>query len=69
MKQLGFKDGDKIISINNQPVKDINKISIDIVMNPNTIIKINRNNDYQELKISSKDAIKILHSKAINYKS
>ena len=47
MRDIGFENGDKIISINNQPVKDISKINIDILMNPNSIIKINRNNKYK----------------------
>jgi len=52
MEKLGFEDGDKIISINNQPVKDISKISIDIIMNPNSIIKISRNNHYRKLIVN-----------------
>lgn len=63
MQELGFKNGDKIISINNQPPKDVNKITIDIAMNPNTVIKINRDNNYKELIINDKEVIKILQSK------
>jgi membrane-associated protease RseP (regulator of RpoE activity) len=63
MQKLGFQNGDKIISINNQPVKDINKIGIDIIMNPNSIIKIRRKNDYKEISINDNDITKILQSK------
>lgn len=62
MKQLGFKDGDKIISINNQAVKDINKIIIDILMNPKPVIKIKRQNTDKEIKITDNNVMKIIHS-------
>lgn len=55
MQELGFKNGDKIISINNQPVKKISEITNMILLNPNTIIKIKRNNNYTELKISDSE--------------
>ncbi|WP_042721813.1 M50 family metallopeptidase [Flavobacterium sp. B17] len=62
MQELGFENGDKIISINNQPVKKISEITNMILLNPNTIIKIKRNNDYTELKISDSEVIQILQS-------
>lgn len=63
MQELGFENGDKIISINNKPVKDINKISLDLLINPGSIIKIRRKNDYKELKINDNEVMKILQSK------
>lgn len=69
MKQLGFKDGDKIISINNQSVKSINKLNIDIIMNPYSIIKLKRNNYYKELKINDNEIMEILSSKTTPIKA
>ncbi|KQT22206.1 hypothetical protein ASG31_02385 [Chryseobacterium sp. Leaf404] len=62
MQQLGFKNEDKIISVNNQPVKDIRKINVDILMNSNSEIKIKRNGTFKELKITYTDVAKILQS-------
>lgn len=63
MQELGFENGDKILSINNQPVKDISKISIDLLMNSGSKIKIKRQGSYKELRINDDDIVKILHSK------
>ncbi|MGO4708501.1 hypothetical protein AB4Y90_05150 [Chryseobacterium sp. 2TAF14] len=62
MQQLGFENGDKIISINNKPVKNTDKIGIDILMNSGSEIKIMRQNSYKVLRINDNDIAKILHS-------
>lgn len=67
MLQLGFENGDKIISINNQPIKNISEITNLILLNPNSIIK--RKNDYKELKISDSEAMKILQSEGTPIKA
>ncbi|WP_449386735.1 hypothetical protein [Chryseobacterium lineare] len=63
MQELGFENGDKIISINNQPVKKISEITNMILLNPNSIIKIKRQNTDKEIKITDIDVMKIIQSK------
>jgi membrane-associated protease RseP (regulator of RpoE activity) len=62
MQQLGFKNGDKIVSVNNQPIEKISEITSLILLNSNSIIKIKRNNNFKELKITDEEIMKILHS-------
>ncbi|WP_408092494.1 zinc metalloprotease [Chryseobacterium terrae] len=62
MQQLGFENGDKIISINNKPVKNTDKIGVDILMNSGSEIKVMRQNSYKVLKINDNDIAKILNS-------
>ena len=69
MQQLGFKNGDKIISVNDRPVKDIRKINVDILMNSNSEIKIKRGNHFKEIKINDDGVAKILQSEGTPIKA
>lgn len=62
MQQLGFENGDKIVSVNNQPIKKVSEITNLILLNSNSIIKIKRKNNFIELKITDEDIMKILQS-------
>ena len=69
IQQSGFKNGNRIISINNQPVKDISKMNIDILLNSNCEIRIKRDNNFKELKINDNDVAKILQSEGTPIKA
>ncbi|MBW7675212.1 site-2 protease family protein [Chryseobacterium chendengshani] len=65
MQELGFKNGDKIVSVNNQPLEKTSEIINLILFNSNTTIKIKRNNNYQEIRIDDQEKIKIIQSEGI----
>jgi len=57
--ELGLKNGDKILSVDNKPVTSLNRVAIDIIMNRATSIQVERNG--QPLNIAlSEDQISIL---------
>lgn len=69
MQQLGFENGDKVISINNQSIEKISEITNLILLNSNSVVKVKRKNNYTEIKINDEEKLKILQSKGIAVKA
>ena len=68
MQQLGFENGDKILSVNNQPIRKVSEITNLIIFNSNSTIKVKRKNSYMTLKINDEGIMKILQSDRIAIK-
>lgn len=62
MQELGFENGDKILSVNNQPIRKVSEITNLIIFNSNSNIKVKRKNSYMNLKINDEGIMKIVQS-------
>lgn len=56
---LGLKNGDKILSIDNEPVTSLNRVAIDIIMNRAKTIQVERDGRKEEISVTT-DQIGIL---------
>ena len=63
-KEIGFKDGDKIISINNKKIDKFSDIILQIVLEPNTAVKVLRGTDELVIDISDGQKMEIMKSES-----
>jgi regulator of sigma E protease len=61
--QIGLRNGDKIISIDNQKIEDFNEITSDIILNDRKTIQIDRNGDMLNIAIPDDFIGKMLKGK------
>ncbi len=61
-KSIGFKDGDKIISINNVKFKKFKDIQKEILLSDNKTVQIERNGRQQEIQINDSNHMKTILS-------
>ncbi len=59
---MGLRNGDEIVSIDNQPVKSIDKIAANIIMNQAKSIQVKRNNEIINLPITDDNISELLRS-------
>jgi regulator of sigma E protease len=57
---LGLRNGDKIVSVDNVPVTSLNRVAIDIVMNRAKTVQVERNGQPVELSISDEQISQLL---------
>lgn len=60
---IGLRDGDKIISVDNQKIEDFAQITSDIVLNDRKTIQIERNGEFMNLTIPSSYVAQMLKGK------
>ncbi|HEX7413750.1 MAG TPA: site-2 protease family protein, partial [Bacteroidia bacterium] len=51
--QMGFKNGDKVISVDGKPVTSLNRVTLEIVMNIAKTVQVERNGTLVNLSITS----------------
>jgi len=61
--QIGLKDGDKILTVNNIYVENFNKIPVEIILNSSPIIQVERNGEKIDLPVSEEIHSKLIKSK------
>jgi|WetSurMetagenome_2_1015567.scaffolds.fasta_scaffold82270_2 membrane-associated protease RseP (regulator of RpoE activity) len=67
-KEAGFRDGDKIISINNQQVERFSDILKKIILEGGPVsVKVQRRENEDTIMISNKDKLDIMRSKSDDY--
>lgn len=49
--KAGFKDGDKVLSVDNKPVEDFNKITLEILLNKAQVVQVERDGAKAEVQI------------------
>lgn len=62
-QEVGFMNGDKILSVDNMPVEDYHKIISTIVLEEAKSVQVERNGQKVDVEISSEDIAKIVNSK------
>ncbi len=53
--QMGLRDGDMILSVDNKPVESINKVPYEVLINKAQTIQVNRNGEKVEIKVTEDD--------------
>ncbi len=61
-QSIGFMNGDKIITINSEPVTTVNRVAVDIVMNKAKTVEIERNGVLKTISLSEDDIAHILRN-------
>jgi regulator of sigma E protease len=51
-RQMGFRDGDKVLSVDNKEVTDFNKIPLEIILNKAKSVQVNRNGQKLDISIN-----------------
>ena len=64
-KDLGFKDGDKIISVNGDSYDNYNKYREEIIINDSPLILVQRDGQEVEIRLTNKDVPKLLKDPTI----
>ena len=64
-EDIGFQDGDKILSVDNQYIENFNKIIPTIVLDNAKTVQVERNKQKVDVEISDSDLALILKSKGI----
>jgi regulator of sigma E protease len=62
---MGFKDGDKIISVDGERVESLNKVPIHIILNKATSVQIERDGKQISIPISEEDISHMINSKSL----
>jgi regulator of sigma E protease len=57
---MGLRDGDKIISVDNQPVNSLTRVPVDIIMNKSTSIQVERDGKMVNVPVTDHDISIIL---------
>ncbi len=64
-EKLGFRNGDKILSVDNKPVENFAKIIPTIVLDKATSVQVERDNQKMEIPISNESLAVLLKSKTV----
>ncbi|WP_347839547.1 RIP metalloprotease RseP [uncultured Draconibacterium sp.] len=64
-EQIGFKTGDKILTVDNQYIEQFNKIVPTIVLDGAKTVQVERNGEKTEVEITGEDLALLLKSKGI----
>ncbi|GAB1451174.1 RIP metalloprotease RseP [Draconibacterium sp.] len=64
-KEIGFQNGDKILSIDNQPVENFSAIIPTIVLDDAKKVQVERNGQKMDVEISDSDLALLLKSKSV----
>ena len=62
-QEIGFKTGDKILSVDNQQIEDFHEIVPSIVLNKAQTVQVERNGEQVDIFINDKDIAKMLKAK------
>jgi regulator of sigma E protease len=65
-QQIGFKNGDKLISIDGKPINKFDKVVVDIIINQNKTVLVDRGGSQVAVTISPDDLKQIIDSKDID---
>lgn len=61
--EMGFRDGDKIISVNNVYVENFNKIPLEIILNSGSSVQVERNGERLDIVVSEDAQSKLIKGK------
>jgi regulator of sigma E protease len=61
--QIGLRNGDKIISVDNQKIEDFNEIATDIILNDRKTIQVDRNGEFLNIPVPEDFIAKMLKGK------
>jgi regulator of sigma E protease len=61
--QMGMKDGDMVISVDNKPVESFNKIAYEVLINKARSIQIERNGNKIDIPVTDEDLSQMLSNK------
>jgi regulator of sigma E protease len=61
--QMGLRDGDKILSVNNKEVESINKVPYEVLINKATSIQVDRNGQPIEIAVTDNDLSEMIKHK------
>ena len=64
-EQIGFQNGDKILTVDGQYIENFNKILLTIVLDNAKTVQVERNGQYVDVEISDADLALLLKSKEI----
>ncbi|MEE4286340.1 MAG: RIP metalloprotease RseP [Mariniphaga sp.] len=64
-EKIGLKTGDKILTVDNKPVENFNKIIYTVVLDHANSIQVERNGQVTDVKISDADLALLLKSKSV----
>lgn len=64
-EEIGFQDGDKILTVDNKPVESFSKIIPTIVLDDARTVQVNRNGQKVDVEISDADLALLLKSKEV----
>lgn len=62
--RMGFKDGDKILSVGNKEVENFNKIPLEIILNKAQSVQVERDGQKLDVPIKEEDISKIIKAKS-----
>lgn len=61
--QMGLRDGDKILTVNNVYVENFNKIPIELILNDESTLQVDRNGEKLDIPLSEEIHSKLIKSK------
>lgn len=61
--QMGLRDGDKILSVDNKPVDNISKVPYEVLINKATSIQVDRNGQKVEIAVTEDDLSEMIKNK------
>lgn len=62
--QMGMRDGDKILSVDNQPVESINKVSYAVLINKAKSIQVERDGKPLDIQVTEDDLSEMIKNKS-----
>ena len=65
--ELGFRDGDKILSANGKPVEDFSSVPMDIILGDTKTVEVEREGEYITVEIPSDATSKLLSSQDVSF--
>ncbi len=61
--QMGLRDGDMILSVDNKPVENISKVPYEVLINKATTIQVDRNGEKLEIAVTDDDLSEMIKHK------
>lgn len=61
--QMGMRDGDKILSVDNKPVDNISKVPYEVLINKATSIQVDRNGEKVDIMVTEDDLSEMIKNK------
>jgi regulator of sigma E protease len=61
--QIGLRDGDMILSVDNKPVESINKVPYEVLINKAQSIQVDRNGEKLDIKVTEDDLSEMIKHK------
>jgi regulator of sigma E protease len=62
--KMGFRDGDKILAVNNKEVANFNKVPLEIMLNKATTVQVDRNGEKLDIPVSEDDLSEMIKKKS-----